>query len=27
VYLGVYADYNEAKQVRDEAARRRWGCR
>jgi hypothetical protein len=27
IYLGVFADYQQAKQVRDEAARRRWGCR
>ena len=27
IYLGVYSNYQEAKQVRDEAARRRWGCR
>ncbi len=27
IYLGVYNDYQEAKQVRDEAARKRWGCR
>jgi len=27
IYLGVFADYQQAKQVRDEAARRRWVCR
>ncbi len=26
VYLGVYADYNEAKRVRDEAIIKRWNC-
>jgi hypothetical protein len=27
IYLGVFSDYEQAKQVRDEAARKRWGCR
>jgi len=27
IYLGVFNDFEEAKKVRDEAARRRWGCR
>lgn len=27
IYLGIFSDYEQAKQVRDEAARRRWGCR
>lgn len=26
IYLGVYANYDEAKQIRDEAARARWKC-
>ena len=26
-YLGIFSDKNEALKVREEAARRRWGCR
>ena len=27
IYLGVFSDIEQARQVREEAARRRWGCR
>lgn len=27
IYLGIYPTIEEAKKVRDDAARRRWGCR
>jgi len=26
IYLGVFSNFEEAKKVRDEAARKRWGC-
>lgn len=27
IYLGIFANIEDAKKVREEAARRRWGCR
>lgn len=27
IYLGVFEDFEQAQQVREEAARKRWGCR
>ena len=27
IYLGVFEDFEQARQVREEAARKRWGCR
>ena len=27
IYLGVFSDIEQARQVKQEAARRRWGCR